>query len=135
MQNHPIKRACIAVALFVLALAGSDVWATMPDRPATEIISANALLRQIHENNPTQAVALASEARRLLTIGEGKRGRRPDIQLEFRGAPADPPTDQIIRDHRKDFDENPILREIYSRSPLASLRMLKRLREAAKKAN
>ena len=35
--------------------------------------------------------------------------------------------------NRKAFDENPVLREIYSRSPLAALRMLKRLREAAGK--
>jgi len=128
----------IVPALFVclLALGGGSALTDAMEQRTAEIINGNTLLRQINATDPGKAAGLASEARDMLRARVQGDDRRPDRKLEFRGPLRGSPTaEQIRRDHQKDFDENPILREIYARSPLASLRMLKRLREAAKKAN
>jgi len=130
-------------ALLVLALAififDSSGWAATLDKWQRQMIESNALLRTIYKGDPKKATELASEARRLLSQYERNRTTANDLELNFRGTHgADEKAEkdgEILARNRKDFDENPILREIYARSPLASLRMLKRLREAAKKTN
>jgi hypothetical protein len=104
----------------------------------TQMIETNALLSIIFKQDPQKAVRLASEVERSLAVA---RQGGPEVggpQLRFRGGvgsrdQAATQDSEIISRNRKDFDENPVLREIYSRSPLASLRMLKRLRDAAGK--
>lgn len=126
-----------AIVVVLLAPVSPAVAGPTTDiRAASQIIHSNALLKSIFEIDPKRATALAAEARRILSdASKGNEiGRAPS--LKYRGGPqADPPSTEgeILSKNRKDFKENPILREIYFHSPLASLRMLKRLREATKK--
>ena len=100
------------------------------------MIQQNALLSTIYKQDPQKAVQLAIEAERSLALagesGPGAGAPPPRTRSGLDSPDRDPAQDGgIMRRNRKAFDENPVLREIHSRSPLASLRMLKRLRETA----
>ena len=102
-----------------------------------EIIRANALLESIYNKNPTEGVRLANEVRTFLASaerGELSKGRGADPMLRRRGgqgtAPDDPES-EMERQNKKVFEENPALKKIYFYSPVAFLRMLKRIRTAA----
>lgn len=102
------------------------------------MIQQNALLNTIYKQDPQQAVRLAIEAERTLALAtpDGPGAGKPEPRTRGGLDGPDPGSTRdggITEGNRKAFDENPVLREIYSRSPLAALRMLKRLREAAGK--
>ena len=94
------------------------------------------LLNRIYQQNPQKAVRLAIEAERSLALAtpDDAGKKKPTMRGDFNSPDRGGAQNGAISDgNRKAFDENPVLREIYSRSPLAALRMLKRLREAAGK--
>jgi len=128
----------LVVMLGVLHPGGVGAAAQLPS--TAQIIHANALLSGIWREDPQKATALATEAERLLANVSRKDKAEQEPRLHFRGTNSTPsqeppPEGEILKKNQKDFDENPILREIYSHSPLASLRMLKRMREATEKNN
>ncbi len=104
---------------------------------APAMIGKNALLQAIYRDDPGSALGLASEIERQITAfsdGHGDSGAAP--RLRFRGPRSNRPVgdeEEILKDNRKDYQANPALKRLYQLSPLASLRMLKRLREAAGK--
>lgn len=127
----------VAISIVIFGPAGPAAAGSKTEtRTANQIIRSNALLRTIFEIDQQQAVELTAEARRILsTVSQASKTKRSP-SLIYRGSPrAHPPSGEgeIISKNRKDFEENPVLQEIYMHSPLASLRMLKRLREATKK--
>jgi len=134
------KASILIYPLIVMALLMHSVggWAAM--QSSAQIIDSNALLKAIYLENPEKALSLVSEARQLLASVERGQALAGEPKLKFRGgieqSPVrSPPEDgEILSRNRKDYDQNPILREIYQHSPLASLRMLKRLREATEKS-
>lgn len=103
------------------------------------IIANNALLDQINRADPATARRFASEIERQIAslANDGKvHGQNDAPELRFRGTltrPDGAPDEDILRTNREDFDANPALKRLYQYSPLASLRMLTRLREAADK--
>lgn len=138
---HHISMALIAAAWLVAgpviggARAGDTVVAATA---APAMIGNNALLHTIYRDDPGSALGLASEIeRQIAAFGNshaGNDGAAP--RLRFRGPRSDKPVgdeDEILKDNRKDYQANPALKRLYQHSPLASLRMLKRLREAAGK--
>ena len=91
--------------------------------------------RACHQRDPARAISLISEILDRIALLDRRKSQGNDaggIPLRRRDAdppppPIGPPDDRT----KKDLQENPILRDLYSRSPLASLRMLQRMREAA----
>ena len=136
-MNSTRRRAGSFVAVIACALAFAAGEAVAAEQGwVPPMIQRNALLNTIYKHDPQQAVRLAIEAERSLALAatDGASAAKP--KPRYRGG-AETPDPGAARDggitdgNRKAFDENPVLREIYSRSPLAALRMLKRLREAA----
>ena len=114
--------------------------------PVPQLIKDNKLLRVIYQKDPQTALGLAAEIDSYLAVtakdkqpakgGPAKDGNVPE--LKFRDSDAVPVPgrdDDIIKRNKKAFEENPVLRNIYFRSPVASLRLLKRFRDAASKIN
>lgn len=105
-------------------------------------IQQNALLSRIYTQDPQKAVRLAIEAERTLALATPEGRGNKSAQPRTRGDRMSPDrggsrgigiNGDITGENRKALEQNPVLREIYFRSPLAALRMLKRLREAAGK--
>lgn len=139
MHVHPFVKIFATWAVIILAAGPNQLTAADRIMAAAQIISANELLRDIHRQDPQRAFDFALEAQEILAAADGETGAR-NPQLRFLDTHPSMPeatsdASEIKQKIQKDFDKNPILREIYSRSPMASLRMLKRLREAAKKSN
>ena len=125
--------AMFAVAL-ALSVGGPSAAA---EGPAPRIIFDNALLNTIYLKDPQEALGLAAEIESYLAAnGETGRpaagGKAPDLKFRGDGGSATHGRDDdIIGRNKKDFDENPVLRNVYYRSPMASLRLLRRFRDAA----
>jgi hypothetical protein len=134
-----IKGIVPTIALLVWALMMPQDASLAEGRAVPPVVRDNALLKEIYRHNPAQALSLAAEVENELSsarVGNQNRQNAGSTRLKFRGEiPEDRPglEDDAFRKNRKDFDENPLLRKMYFHSPLASLRMLKRLREAAGK--
>ena len=123
-----LAAACL-VAGIGLARAGDT--AVVPS-----MVGKNALLHTIYRSDPEKALALAAEIERQIATlsdstkgGDGAAPRRRYRGPMTRSAPED--EENILKDNRKDFQANPVLKRLYQYSPLASLRMLERLREVA----
>ena len=125
----------VFTALFALTLLPGVSASALEDAPA--IIHDNALLKAVYEKEAATGLWFAGEIRALLVAA--RRGKGPNsggVSLRFRGGgaatvqPGDPES-EMERQNRTVFEENPALREIYFHSPVAYLRMLKRLRQAA----
>jgi len=135
-HSTPFRFVAALSGLFILAQATGA--AAAPQSPP-QIVDSNALLKSIYREDPERALALAVEAGQLLAAVERGAAAASEPRLHFRGtapsAQTAPQESEILEKNRQSYDQNPILREIYTHSPLASLRMLKRLREATEKNN
>ena len=123
----------LAVAMSLAAGAPSAA----AEGPVPKIIFDNALLNTIYQKNPQEALGLAAEIESYLA--STAKDKQPAAgekapELNFRGDEGTPTPgrdDDILSRNKKTFDENPVLRNVYYRSPIASLRLLRRFREAA----
>ena len=144
MVRPPRSRKCQILKMsFILfffvcfgALAGSVTFAN--DDMTLAIIRDNALFRTIYAQDPAKARKLALEAEAQIAAGHAGGASNGDLHLRYRGGDETTNSrqnaeDTILQKNRKEFDENPVLKELYRSSPLAALRMLKRLREATGK--
>ena len=127
---HHISMVLAAACL----VAGIGVARAGDTAAVPSMVEKNALLHTIYRSDPEKALGLAAEIeRQIAPLGDsnvGGDGTPP--RLRFRGpmtrsAPEDEAN--ILKGNRKDFDANPALKRLYQQSPLASLRMLERLRE------
>ena len=113
----------------------ADATASEPS-DAERIVEDNRLLGLIHRRNPDWAKSFVVEIREKIALLDRRRGQGKDaarIPLRRRDpdrVPASQSIEALYDRTREDLRENPILRDLYSRSPLASLRMLERMREA-----
>ena len=136
--------AVLAVAMvFGMFAMGTTMAATKG--PVPQLIQDNKLLKVIYQKDPQTAVNLATEIESYLAAakdrqpakgGPEKGGKLPE--LNFRDSDTTPVPgrdDDIIKRNKKAFEENPVLRNIYFHSPVASLRLLARFRDAAGKLN
>lgn len=140
MRTSRFSRCFLIPAALVLTVVAGSAVATDRILSVAQTISANALLKDIHRRDPQQAFELALEAQETLAAAERSDAdaQKPAFRLRDgqEASPQASPEDQESRQkNSEDFDNNPILRDIYGRSPVASLRLLKRLREAATKNN
>ncbi|MCZ6885353.1 MAG: hypothetical protein O7E53_03185 [Alphaproteobacteria bacterium] len=123
----------LAVAM-VIAMGGALAAA---EGPVPQLIHDNKLLKVIYQKDPQTALGLAAEIESYLAATA--KDKQPAAgekapELKFRGdadTPAPGRDDDILSRNKKTFDENPVLRNVYYRSPIASLRLLRRFREAA----
>lgn len=127
-------KLCLLAVIGLPVLAAGNALAL---ETAPEIIRANALLGSIYDKNPAEGVRLAHEVRTYLASierAEPSKGRDSAPTLRRRGGlgitPGDPES-EMERQNKKVFEENPALKKMYFHSPLAYLRMLKRIRTAA----
>jgi hypothetical protein len=103
------------------------------------LVNDNRLLSAIHRIDPQRARAFASEIVDKISLLDRRRRQgvnavNTPLQRREPGITRPPrPNAELDERTRRDLKENPILRNLYSRSPLASLRMLERMREAAGK--
>ncbi len=123
-----LAAACLVAGIGV-ARAGDT--AVVPS-----MVGKNALLHTIYRSDPGKALRLAAEIEHQIAArGDGTKGGDDAApRRRFRGpmkraAPED--EEDILKGNRKDFQANPALKRLYQYSPLASLRMLERLREVA----
>ncbi len=134
---HHISMVLASMVLAAACLVAGIGVARAGDTAAVpSMVEKNALLHTIYRSDPEKALALAAEIeRQIALLGDGIEGGDDAApRLRFRGpmtrsAPED--EEDIPKGNRKDFDANPALRRLYKYSPLASLRMLERLREVA----
>ncbi len=128
----------LAVAMALAAGAPSAA----AEGPVPKIIFDNALLNTIYQKDPQEALGLAAEIDSYLAAtakdkqpakgGPAKGDKVPELNFrDSEGTPVPGRDDDIIKRNKKAFEENPVLRNIYFRSPVASLRLLRRVREAA----
>ena len=123
----------LAVAM-VIAMGGALAAA---EGPVPQLIHDNKLLKVIYQKDPQTALGLAAEIDSYLA--STAKDKQPAAgekapELKFRGddgSDARGRDDDILSRNKKTFDENPVLRNVYYRSPIASLRLLRRFREAA----
>ncbi|MEE8516271.1 MAG: hypothetical protein V3T02_06500, partial [Alphaproteobacteria bacterium] len=112
--------------------------------PVPQLIKDNKLLGVIYQKDPQTALNLAAEIDSYLAAtakdkqpakgGPAKGGKVPELKFrDSDAAPVPGKDDDIIKRNKKAFEENPVLRNIYFRSPVASLRLLQRFRDAASK--
>jgi hypothetical protein len=139
MTMHGRRRVLVSVMASWLVLFGgafADAAASEPSG-AEQIVGDNRLLGLIHRRNPELAKSFVAEIREKIALLDRRGGRgngAARIPLHRRdpmGAPPSPSVETLDERTRKDLGENPLLRDLYARSPLASLRMLERMREAA----
>jgi len=102
---------------------------------ADELVSAaatNPLLMKIYNKDPRQAKAILADIRSLMKNPDahGQTSTSGDLPLETRGAASLDAKRRLQKD-RKLIKQNPLLDELYNKSPLATLRMLERMKEAA----
>ena len=131
---HHISMVLAAACL----VAGIGVARAGDTAVAPSMVEKNALLHTIYRSDPGKALGLAAEIeRQIATLRDGTKGgdgaapRRRYRGPMTRSAPED--EEDILKGNRKDFQANPALKRLYQYSPLASLRMLERLREVAAK--
>ena len=104
---------------------------------APQMIRANALLAVVYRHDPAAGIRFATEVHTYLTSArQGKilSTRPPGPRFKRRGGAALQPGDpesEMERQNKQVFEKNPALRKMYFHSPVAYLRMLKRLRQAA----
>ncbi len=104
----------------------------------SSIIANNALLYKIYHSDPNTARRYASEIERQIAARSdsnvGGDGAAPRLRFRSPLTRRDGVTEQDVpSDKRRDLEANPALKRLYQSSPLASLRMLERLRETAGK--
>ena len=141
MTRNSYAIHCLAGMLAVAMALAVGSTSAAAEGPVPQIIHDNALLNTIYQKDPEEALGLAAEIESYLA-SNGETGRpaagEKAPELKFRGdggSPAPGRDDDIIGRNKKDFDENPVLRNVYYRSPMASLRLLRRFREAASQIN
>ena len=104
---------------------------------APQMIRANALLAVVYKKDPAAGIRFATEVHTYLASarqGEISGTRRSGPRFKRRGGAALQPGDpesEMERQNKQVFDKNPALRKMYFHSPVAYLRMLSRLRQAA----
>ena len=126
----------IALICFLFGFFYSlDLSATDNGAPM-ELIRQNALLRTIYREDPEKAVRFTQE---LMSLAAKERSESPrpktgEGMMKFRKKPPKNILDsrhQLSPEDQSDLARNPAIDDLYSRSPVASLRMLQRLRDAA----
>ncbi|MDX1485327.1 MAG: hypothetical protein R3229_12690 [Alphaproteobacteria bacterium] len=100
---------------------------------AEDMIRANALLAAVHERSPAAAQQFAREINGFLAAA--RQGESVDKEPRFRrrggeGIQPGDPESEMERQNREVLERNPALRRMFFHSPVAYLRMLKRLRQA-----
>ncbi len=137
-NSYAIHRLAGLAGILAVAMAlAAGAPSAAAEGPVPEIIHDNALLSAIYQKDPQEALGLAAEIESYLA--STAKDKQPAAgekapELNFRGdggSPARGRDDDIIGRNKKDFDENPVLWNVYYRSPIASLRLLRRFREAA----
>ena len=137
-NNFAIHRLAGLAGILAVAMAlAAGAPSAAAEGPVPKIIFDNALLNTIYQKNPQEALGLAAEIESYLA--STAKDKQPAAgekapELKFRGdadTPAPGRDDDILSRNKKTFDENPVLRNVYYRSPIASLRLLRRFREAA----
>ena len=135
MSHRVVCRLTFSILTLVFCVFRAPTVIAEPD--TVGIVNGNRLLTAIHRIDPRGARAFAAEIVDKISLLDRRRGRganTANIPLHrrepetIRPPPADGKLDERTR---RDLEENPILRDLYSRSPLASIRMLQRMREAA----
>ena len=96
------------------------------------------MLQNIYQSDPKAARRYASEIERQIAARSdsnlGGDGAAPRLRFRSPLTRRDGVTEEEIPiDKRRDLEANPALKRLYQSSPLASLRMLERLRETASK--
>ena len=130
----------LAVAMVFATFAGGGTQAAAKG-PVPQLINDNKLLQVIYRKDPQTALGLAAEIDSYLGATAkdrqpAKSGKVPELNFrDSEGVPVPGEDDDIIKRNKKAFEENPVLRNIYFRSPVASLRLLQRFRDAAGKIN
>jgi hypothetical protein len=127
--------ACVVMGLGVAlsSVAGGALAADTAD----QLIRANKLLAEVYGKNPQSALRLAEDLRVSLASAEGgrlQRARTTEPRFRRRGgsdARTGEPESEIERQNREVLENNPALRKLLFHSPVAYLRLLKRLRQAA----
>ncbi len=123
--------------LGLVAIAMSFAQASYAMESASQMIRANALLGVVYKKDPAAGNRFANEIQIFLDSsrqGEVSKDGAPGPRFRRRGGPGGPgadPESEMERQNKKVFEENPALRKMYFHSPVAYLRMLKRLRQAA----
>ncbi len=136
---HHISMVLASMVLAAACLVAGIGVARAGDTAAVpSMVEKNALLNTIYRSDPGKALGLAAEIERQIAAlsdstkgGDGAAPRRRYRGPMTRSAPED--EEDILKGNRKDFQANPALKRLYQYSPLASLRMLERLREVAAK--
>jgi hypothetical protein len=130
-----IHLACVVIGLgLIISLAPSGALA---NEPAKQLIRSNALLEEVYGKNPQAALHLAEELRVSLVAAENgklQRARTSEPRFRRRGGSdtqTGQPQSEIERQHREVLETNPALRKLLFHSPVAYLRLLKRIRQAA----
>ncbi len=133
-------RTTALVGVLLLGLVGLPLLmagGTLAMEQASQMIRANALLAVVYKKDPAAGIRFANEVHAFLASasqGELSTTRPPGPRFKRRGGAALQPGDpesEMERQNRRVFEENPALRKMYFHSPVAYLRMLSRLRQAA----
>ena len=129
-----LYRGVFLLGLVAIALSFAHASSAMETAP--EMVRANALLAAVHKKDPAAGIRFANEVHTYLASarqGELSKGGTAGPRFKRRGGatvePGDPES-EMERQNKQVFEENPALRKMYFHSPVAYLRMLKRLRQA-----
>ncbi len=133
-------RTTALVGVLLLGLVGLPLLTaggTLAMEAAPQMIRANALLAAVYNKDPAAGIRFANEVHTYLASArQGKilKDRSSGPRFKRRGGAALQPGDpesEMERQNKQVFEENPALRKMYFHSPVAYLRMLSRLRQAA----
>ncbi len=128
------------IGFLLLVLAGLPLLAAggaLAMEQAPQLIRTNVLLAVVYKKDHAVGLRFATEVHTYLASArQGKLSKSGAVGPRFRrrgGAALQPgdPESEMERQNRRVFEENPALHKMYFHSPVAYLRMLKRLREAA----
>lgn len=127
--------ACVAMGLgLVISLVAGGAFAA---DTVNQLVRSNKLLAEVYGKNPQAALRLAEELRVSLAAAESgklRRARTTERRFRRRGGSdtrTGEPQSEIERQNREVLENNPALRKLLFHSPVAYLRMLKRIRQAA----
>ena len=134
------RRTITIIRVLLLGLVGLPLLMAVGPlamEQASQMIRANALLAVVYNKDPAAGIRFANEVHAYLASarqGDISKTRAPGPRFKRRGGAALQPGDpesEMERQNREVLEDNPALRKMYFHSPVAYLRMLKRLRQAA----
>ena len=136
-MNRPINVYRSLLLLGFAAMVLSLAPGSFAKEPTSQMVRANALLGAVYKKDPAAGMRFASEVHTFLASAEqGGAAKAATAGPRFKrrgGATVEPgdPESEMERQNKQVFEENPALRKMYFHSPVAYLRMLSRLRQAA----